>query len=279
MSFRTVVFVWDSKGRPRAVLNESFEPSSVVCGGAGALILASSGVVFSMSRSASSEPKLVSGGLAAHLRVVRVAVGGTDFLALDESGVAWSWNNLSSGSPPRPVSLRSPVASIAAGASFCVVVTFDGIPFAWGRGGHCCFDGDLPRQVPQLTEIADVSCGGRHAIFRSKSGSIFACGANAFGQLGVGDTADRMTAVAVRVASGGPMKFVACGENHSLAASDMVALGWGKRGLHGVESAGDVLVPTPVESVIAFLGQTRDSIASISAGETQSIFLTNSGAM
>ncbi len=56
-----------------------------------------------------------------------------------------------------------------------------------------------------LVGIAKVACGGYHSFFVDYNGRVLACGANAFGQLGMGDRVSRLTPQRV------PVPFV-CGQ-------------------------------------------------------------------
>lgn len=93
-----------------------------------------------------------------------------------------------------------------------------------------------PRRVQGLPRVRSVSVGMGHALALDAQGQVWSWGANAAGQLGLGDMAQR--GVAQRVALPQAAVAVAAGATHSLALDDRGRLwGWGSNH-HGQLDAG-----------------------------------------
>eukprot|EP00605_Chrysophyceae_sp_TOSAG23-4_P002425 GSChrysophyteH1.ASY1.ANO1.2684.1 assembled CDS len=105
-----------------------------------------------------------------------------------------------------PSSLQRPVAKVACGAYFTVVITKSGQVWSWGAG-ECgqlgtgrCTSRELPAQV-HLVPIptADIACGSGHAIAVTDKGALYSWGLNKSGQLGLGDTETRHSPAEVSI--------------------------------------------------------------------------------
>ncbi|MFW6437374.1 MAG: RCC1 domain-containing protein, partial [Armatimonadota bacterium] len=144
------------------------------------------------------------------------------------------------------------VESVTAGWRHTVVLEDDGSVRAWGEGewgqlGNGEFvDVDEPVSVlgpdgaGQLSDIVSVSAGMYHTLAIREDGSVWAWGANTFGQLGDGRWGiDASSAVPVRVLGVGGEGYlqgvvaVAGGWDHSVALlEDGTVVAWGSR-CHG----------------------------------------------
>ena len=114
------------------------------------------------------------------------------------------------------------VTQISVGARFAFFLTADGDCF--GLGDNCYGQLGLgpaaewavsrPSQVtaPSLGKVRLASCGDRFGYLVDDSGSVFACGANDFGQLGLGHSKDTPTPQRVEALSeAGGVSAIACG--------------------------------------------------------------------
>uniref|UniRef100_A0A3B5MMW1 Secretion regulating guanine nucleotide exchange factor n=1 Tax=Xiphophorus couchianus TaxID=32473 RepID=A0A3B5MMW1_9TELE len=120
--------------------------------------------------------------------------------------------------------------------------------------------------------VANVACGWDFTLLLTDSGQLFACGSNAFGQLGVGQTVTHSSELlAVE-----PVVSVAAGLRHSLSGS---VYQWGtglfnhaKRALspHPVPSHLNSKLPCPVP-----LGQRKAQL--VTAGSAHCVCLTEEG--
>ena len=66
-----------------------------------------------------------------------------------------------------------------------------------------------------VSDIKQISCGYNHTFILKNDGSIWGCGLNTYGQLGLGDTNDRTTFTQVITNINNDIKQISCGYNHT----------------------------------------------------------------
>ena len=135
-------------------------------------------------------------------------------------------------------------------------VSADGQLYSFGYNyrGQLGVDSTSSVFVPQLVQLGkdagrkrkvkNVSCSYYHSIILCEDGDMYAFGRNDFGQLGIGDTADRKTPTRIdtSVLHGAGVKAFSCGQYHTLvvtARGAMYACGkndYGQLGLSSSES-------------------------------------------
>jgi len=127
---------------------------------------------------------------------------------------------------PRCAALPLACAMAAAlGADWTVVLAEDGALHACGRGesGQLGLNSREHRlqparvggaELPGGAPVVLVAAGGRHWAAVLEDGAVLTCGANAFGQLGHGDTQDRLQPARLELPVFGGARVVlgACGE-------------------------------------------------------------------
>jgi hypothetical protein len=99
-------------------------------------------------------------------------------------------------------------------------------------GESCNFaEVPLPAPGPPALEAEQVACGDAHCLLLARTADgtrVFAWGAGARGQLGLGDRKNRASPEAVAALDGRDVAHVACGATHSAAVSDRgVLYTWG----------------------------------------------------
>jgi|GEM_PF-3199464 len=141
--------------------------------------------------------------------VISVAAGDGFSLALDSNGYVWAWGRNDLGQlgdtttatrdTPVRVALLKGVVDIAAGRDFCLAAKSDGSVWGWGSNasgqlGQAAGSGSqyftTLTQVSSLDNVQKVATGTNFSLALKKDGSVWAWGANASGQLGVGNTTD-----------------------------------------------------------------------------------------
>ena len=146
-----------------------------------------------------------------------------------------------------------------AGRTACLSLTAGGLMFVFGRGnqGQLSVGDREVRVVPTLVrgelegrKVLQVAAGGYHTMCVTDDGSVFAFGSNGAGQLGVGDTENRLVPTMPRgKLENKPVLQVAAGFLHSIfvAADGLVfACGFNYKGQLGVAVTEGRLVPALV---------------------------------
>ncbi|RSN70727.1 chromosome condensation regulator RCC1 [Actinomadura sp. WAC 06369] len=192
-----------------------------------------------------------------------IAASGNLSLALLADGRVVTWGAGGSGqrgigtteAPALPTTVRTPegdapltgVTSIAAGDQACLVTLRDGRVLSWGGNlaGILGTGGVRARALPapvsgaggqgQLTGVAELAAGKKHAIARLRDGTVLAWGKNDHGQLGDGTVQGRWAPAPVAGPSGGAplgdVTAVAAGGNHNYALlEDGTIVAWGSNG-------------------------------------------------
>ncbi|WP_217134938.1 RCC1 domain-containing protein [Leucobacter chinensis] len=232
----------------------------------------------------------VEAQLPADVRVTALAAGSYFSLALSESGdlYAWGYNDkgqLGDGSTvtrSTPVKVENPdgahFVSVAAGNGQSYAVTTSGEVYAWGTNDSGQLGtGDttgsvLPKRVNFATgvSIVSIAAGHSHTLALDSDGTAYAWGLNTRGQLGLGDTAVRLSPEAVTLPGKVLVGQVAAGEGHSIAiGADGNAYGWGANGPFG--QVGDDTTtnrdtPVRVKFPIAVTEVTFDGLAGTNLG-------------
>jgi alpha-tubulin suppressor-like RCC1 family protein len=180
--------------------------------------------------------------------IVAIAAGEGFSVALDESGVVWTWGHNSSGQlghgttigtqvPQRVVGI-DPVQLIAAGQDHVLAVARDGQLWSWGsnRNGKLG-QGNVgpvlaqPGRVLLSGQVVAIAAGAEHSVSLHFDGTVFTWGINETGQLGNGSGSPgfRHTPGFVSLLPGG-IRAIAAGNGlgHSLAlGADGRVWAWG----------------------------------------------------
>ena len=149
------------------------------------------------------------------------------------------------------------VLQVAAGVCHTMCVTDDGAVFAFGASdtGQLGVGGTERRLVPTLLRgelenksVMQVAAGDEHTMIVTADGLVFATGDNSKGQLGVGDTENRLVPTLVTWQLQGKAAVnVAAGDRHTLCiTADCSLFSWGgnDRGQLGVGDTQERHLPT-----------------------------------
>ena len=171
------------------------------------------------------------------------------------------------------------VTQVSAGMYHSCALTASGQLYTWGnnskgqlglgRNSDMVFS---PSLVESLTgvPVAGVTCGGNHTLVVTRSGAVYAWGSNNHGQLGLGDTKDRMWPTQVstlrnlRVLPAG----VVAGLEHTVAlTSDGGVFTWGS-GRCGQLGHGSFNSETQPRKVMELMGT---SVSQVAAGDRHTL--------
>lgn len=237
-----------------------------------------------------------SGCLAAH--AVLVDENGTPWgLGRNDSGQLGN-SELTSHRAPKPIPLpegSSKIVGGSCGRSHTVLYDQDGNAYSCGNNtsgqlGIGSKEGlsaehHRPTKVVLPDTVVDVGCGDEFSAFITKTGSLYCCGSAMYGQLGNGQTGERIgtgnkvlfdTISKPKKVSGfgsadGETRLVqvACGGNHALAVDNnghVWSWGFGGYGQLGHNMPRDVYAPKKVEKFV--VQDTR--IDAVACGVTSS---------
>ncbi|QFG24731.1 RCC1 domain-containing protein [Actinomadura sp. WMMB 499] len=241
--------------------------------------------------------------------VTRIAAAGNLSVALLASGQVVTWGASSSGqrgtgdtsAPAYPTTVHAPsgegpltgVTAIAAGDRACLVALEDGRVLAWGGNlaGILGTAGVKARALPapvggeggqgELTGVAELAAGSKHAIARLRDGRVLSWGKNDAGQLGDGTVRGRWTPAPVAGTSGAaPLRdatAVAAGGKHNYALlEDGTMVAWGSNGNGQLGTGGTEPSARPVPVKGSYTPKLR-GVTGVVAGEGFGVALLAGG--
>ena len=177
-----------------------------------------------------------------------------------------------------------PPAVTVSVAGHCLIVTAEGQVFSFGHGlsGQLGNKADKeflisPLEVESIQGVVAASAGSYrlmdscgHSLFLLSDGSVFSCGCNSSGQLGLKDNKNRLVPVCIYDL---PLAVaVSAGALHSLVltADGLVySFGKGLKGRLGHGDEDDWYIPAKINGI--------PPVKAIAAGESHSLILTHSG--
>jgi len=140
--------------------------------------------------------------------VVQVCVGESHMAALTATGEVWCWGTTVNGTSkiPHRVQDLGVVRQIACAGGHTLALCQDGRVYSWGAGGAgqlghgLAKDSAVPKEVIGLpaSPAIKICAGHEHSMVLLEDGTLWSCGSNTYGQLGVGShTRQSCTAVPV----------------------------------------------------------------------------------
>ncbi|TVY09045.1 RCC1 domain-containing protein [Paenibacillus cremeus] len=171
--------------------------------------------------------------------VVSIASGANHVIAItkDRDMIAWGDNSsgqlgLGGNSIGGSINSRMYVSglrnmkSVAAGSNFSLALKDDGVVYAWGSNASGQLGTPFIRNISGepgylvgLGEVKAIAAGNSHAIILTKDGDVYTWGANAFGQLGLGNY-DKTNTLTNKIADLSHVVSIAAGSFYSMAVKD-----------------------------------------------------------
>lgn len=191
---------------------------------------------------------------------------------------------------PRTKTVALPVGkaivAIAAGYGHSLALTRGGRVYAWGAnaagqlGTACtstvrCLTPLLVEGLPVGDAVTAIAAGYQHSLVATRSGRVYAWGADSSGQLGAASSGSGQPIMVVGLPVNDPVTTVAAGYVHSVAltrSGRVYAWGANRFGEGGQNSA--TIVPLP--SLVRGLPK-GDPVVAIAAGAAHTLALTRSG--
>jgi len=245
--------------------------------------------------------------------IIGISVGECHSIALKNNGTVWSWGGNGGGQlgdgtyrdRSRPVQVvnsidptgfLTDVIKIATGTSYWlnqgghnIALRRDNTVWSWGYNFNGQIgDGDtISRSAPvkvadtldqtgYLTNVVAIAAGDWHSLAVKNDGTVWGWGANAYGQLGDGTNASRLTVVQTQNLS--EIVQVAAGQYHSMALTQQGTLwAWGGNGSGQLgDGTRGVNRYTPVQ-VLNSTDGFLTSVSEISVGDNHSLVLKTDG--
>jgi alpha-tubulin suppressor-like RCC1 family protein len=242
-------------------------------------------------------------------KVIGIAAGFAHSLAVTTTGVVFSCGKNRDGElgdgqagdgtdrdVPVQVSLPAgtKATAVAAGAGHSLTLSSSGTVLAWGlnnegqlgNGGTGSSGVPVNVSLPAGTKVTAVAAGALHSLALTSTGTVFAWGYNADGELGDGATANSSVPVKVKLPAGTRVTAVAAGAYDSLALTStgtVLAWGYNRQGELGdgrkANSDVPVKVKLPAGTKVTALaaGGPLTGVGIVIAGPGHSLALTSSG--
>jgi len=125
-----------------------------------------------------------------------------------------------------------------------------------------------------------IAAGAAHSIFLCLDSTVWSCGFNASGQLGVGDTIDRSTPIAISGLAGSGVISIAGGNRHSLFVKNdgtVWASGFNNYGQLGDGTTIDRWIPVQVSGLTGITGASGEAYRSVFLKNDSTIWICGSG--
>ena len=248
-------------------------------------------------------------GLAAKKKgVQQVSAGYSHSLALGQDGKVYAWGNDGNGqlgdgstvsSSSVPVAVLATgvlsgktITQVATGSGHSLALASDGTVYAWGYNnngqlgnGSTATTAATPVAVNMSgvlagKKIIQIAAGYAYSLALASDGTVYAWGANAYGQLGNGLTTNSNVPVAV-VASGAiankKIVQITAGYYHSLAlASDGTVYAWGYNNAGQLGNNSTTNASSPVYTYMSGVLAGK-IITQLTAGSSHSLALASDG--
>lgn len=149
------------------------------------------------------------------------------------------------------------ISKIVVSMKFTLALYEDGSVYGCGSNSHYVLGDEyssrtIPSKIYSLSDVKDIVIGTNHCFAIKNDGTVWAWGADAYGQLGDGDTIDKSTPVQIPELTN-VISIVASGD-HSLALkSDGSVLAWGysSHGALGMGNTDKYYTPTQISTFLA----------------------------
>jgi len=149
------------------------------------------------------------------------------------------------------------ISFITSGGDHTVCLTEDNLCYVWGYNeyGQLGLGDTNNRLTPTLLSFPNnekpylITCGSKHTTCLTENNLIYSWGYNNIGQLGLGDTNNRLTPTLLTLPNNGKISFITCGGYHTICLiENNSCYGWGSNifGELGLTNNLSFLSPTKI---------------------------------
>jgi hypothetical protein len=182
--------------------------------------------------------------------------------------------------------INNDVKQVACGDNFTIILKNDGS--VWGSGYNGYRSLGLGDNVDRTTftqittninnDVKQIACGHRHTMILKNDGSLWACGYNSNGELGLGDTSQRTTPTKITTNVNNDVKQVTCGMDYTFIIKNDGSL-WGC----GYNSNGNLGLGTydsdPHTKFTQVTTNINNDVKDIACGNGHTIIIKNDGSL
>ena len=179
--------------------------------------------------------------------------------------------------------INNDVNQVACGLYHTYIIKNDGSVWSCGNnndGQLGLNDNNTRTTFTQVTtninnDVKQISCGTYHAFILKNDGSVWSCGYNTYGQLGLNDNNTRTTFTQVTTNINNDVKQISCGNNHTVIlkndGSSLWSCGLNDYGQLGLGDTTNKITFTQVKMHI--------DIKQIACGDNHTVVLENDGSV
>ena len=173
---------------------------------------------------------------------------------------------------------------IACGTYYTFILKTDGSLWCCGQNNYGQLglgDTSSRNTFTQVTtninnDVTQVACGDNHTIIQKKDGTLWGCGLNTYGQLGLGNNTNQTTFTRITNNINNDVKQIACGFNHTFVLKNDGSLwgcGYNSYGQLGLNNTTDKTSFTQVTPNI------NNDVKQIACGTYHTVILKTDGSL
>ena len=198
-------------------------------------------------------------------------------------GLGTSDTNLHATFTKVTTNINNDVKQISCASDYTFILKNDGSVWSCGRNdlgqlglGDSTSRNTFTKVTTNINNVKRIVCGGYHTAILKTDGSVWSCGTNYYGQLGLGDSTSRDTFTQVTTNINNDVKQISCGQFHTVLLKNdgsVWSCGGNDYGHLGLGDTSNRYTFTKVTTNI------NNDVKQISCGNTYTFILKNDGSV